>query len=410
MNQKIRISFIANSFQGNEDYFFDKNYCTPSLVKEVPFNQVGDNLSEGMVAVYFHHQFTFVLNAVSENERTLKKLNELLDFMTEEETFTTDIYSLFGQLITLEGKPMEEDFAFSVWDRLKAIREDVATIEPNGFFKFFSIFWSKKGIHRRRVMGITHSFCNTFNAPDFSYKGSIRDAKFKIFRVQRQEKKFMGKDSKASRYAPFTLDMKKAIDFSPTSHGYNLPELRNEENELVTEELYRDVTKESLRYGDINPAKVLRHNPFVVSVYSSSLDCVVNLNFPMSLGERLQEKYQVNQKLLSVNSYMREAESGYADEGGIEIDLIKGERSNGFWKNVLPVITDFITHDKDRFIINYYQDELITQEEWNRLNEKTNEYFKKFPSGCRLGFLIYHRYPTIAFMKEFYPERMKKES
>ena len=259
-------------------------------------------------------------------------------------------------------------------------------------------------------MAITHSFCNAFNAPDFSYKGSIRDAKFKIFRVQRQEKKFMRKNSKASRYAPFSIDMEKAIDLSPTTHGYQVPELRAEENVLVTEELYRDVTKESIRYGDINPAKVLRHNPFVVSVYSSSLDCVVNLNFPMKLGERLQQKYQVNQKLLSVNSYMREAESGYAEDGQIEIDLIEGEKSNGFWKNVLPVITDFITHDKDRFIINYYQDEMIKQEEWTRLNEKTNVYFEKFPSGCRLGFLIYHRYPTTAFLKEYYGERLKEDA
>ena len=410
MDQKIRISFIAHSFQGNKDYFFDKNYCTPTLIKEVPFREVGDHLGEGMVAVYFHHQFTFVINAVAEMERTLKELNELLDLMTEEETFTTDIYSLFGQMITLEGKPLEEDFAFSVWDKLKKIKEDVATIKPNNFFKLFSFFWSKKTIHRNRVMAATHSFCNTFNAPDFSYKGSIRDAKFKIFRVQRQEKKYMGKNSKAGRYAPFTMDMKKAIDLSPTTHGYNLPELRNEENEIVTEELYRDVNKESLRYGDINPAKVLRHDPFVVSVYSSSLDCVVVLNFPQKLGKKLQEKYQVNQKLLSVNTYNRVAESGYAEEGKIEIDLIEGERSNGFWKNVLPVITDFITHDKDRYIINYFQNEMIKPEEWNRLNEQESVYFGKFPSGCRLGFLIYHRYPTTAFLKEYYPERLKDES
>ena len=408
MDQKIRISFIANSFQENEDYFFNKNYCTSTFVKEVPFEEVGNNLEAGTVAVYFHHQFTFVLNTVSEMERSLKKLNELLDFMTEEETFSTDIYSLFGQLITLEGKPLEKDFSFSVKDKLKVSHDNTATIESNAFFKLFSFFWSKKGIHRRRVIALTHSFCNLINAPDFSFKGSIRNAKFKIFRVQREEKKFMLKNSKASRYAPFTMDMKKAIDLSPTSHGYDIPELRNEENEIVTEELYRTVKKESIRYGDINPAKVLRHDPFVVSVYSSSLDCVVILNFPQKLGARLQQKYQVNQKLLSVNSYMREAESGYAEDGKIELDLIEGEQSNGFWKNVLPIVMDFITHDKDRYLINYYQNEIIQQEEWVRLNEKTNVYFEKFPAGYRLGFLIYHRYPTTAFMKEYYPERLEK--
>ena len=92
MNQKIRISFIANSFKENEDYFFDKNYCTPTFVKEVPFDEVGDHLEKGTVAVYFHKQFTFVLNTVSDMERSLKELNELLDLMTEEETFSTDIY------------------------------------------------------------------------------------------------------------------------------------------------------------------------------------------------------------------------------------------------------------------------------------------------------------------------------
>ena len=144
MNQKIRVSFIANSFQGNEDYFFDKNYCTPSFVKEIPFSEVGDNLEEGMVAVYFHHQFTFVLNAVSETERSLKELNELLDFMTEEETFSTDIYSLFGQLITLEGKPLEDDFSFSVWDKLKRFRKPMPLLSEISFSNCFPFFGVKK--------------------------------------------------------------------------------------------------------------------------------------------------------------------------------------------------------------------------------------------------------------------------
>ena len=165
-----------------------------------------------------------------------------------------------------------------------------------------------------------------------------------------------------------------------------------------------------MRYGSINPAKVIRHNPFVVSVYSDSLDCVVILNFPQKLGKRLQVKYPVNAKLLSVNSYMREAESGYAEEGSIEIDLIEGERSNGFWKNVLPVVMNFITHEKDQYLINYYQTEIFKQEEWDRLNEKTNVYFNKFSAGCRLGFLIYHRYPTEAFMKEYFPGRLEEDS
>lgn len=409
MSEKIRISFIAHSFKGNEAYFFDKNYCTPTFVKEIPFEEVGSNLKEETVVVYFHHQFTFVLNAVPEKNRSLKKLNELLNLMTKEEVFSTDIYSLFGQLIMLEGKPLEEDFSFSVKDKLKVTQEDNAKIKPNDFFKSFSLFWSKKGISRRRVMAITNSFCNFFNAPNFSFKDSVRYAKFKVFRVQREEKKYMLENSKASRFAPFTMDMKKAINLSPKTHGFQIPELRNEQNEIVTEELYRNVQKESLRYGAINPAKVLRHSPFVVSVYSHSLDCVVILNFPKKLGERLQQKYRVNQKLLAVNTYMQEAESGFADEDSIEIDLIEGERSNGIWKNALPVITDFITYDKDQYIINYFQTEILKQEEWNRLNEKTSIYFKKFPTGCRLGFLIYHRYPTTAFLKKYFPERIKNE-
>lgn len=64
---------------------------------------------------------------------------------------------------------------------------------------------------------------------------------------------------------------------------------------------------------------------------------------------------------------------------------------------------DFITHDKDRYLINHYQNEIIKPEEWDSLIEKTTAYFKKFPQGCRLGFLIFHRYPTAAFMKEYYP-------
>lgn len=410
MSQKIRISFIANSFQNNEAYFFNKNYCTPTFVKEIPFEEVGNHLAEGTVAVYFHHQFTFVLNTISETERSLIELNKLLNLMAEEETFTTDIYSLFGQLVTLEGNPEGEDFDYKVRDKLKVTQQGNAKIESTAVFKTSAMFWGKKGTYRRRIMAITSSFCNFFNAPDFSYTGSIRRAKFKLFKVRREEKKFMLKNSKAGRFAPFTMDMKKAIDLSPKAHGFQIPELRNEENEIVTEALYREVSQESIRYSAINPAKVLRHSPFVVSVYSHSLDCVVILNFPKKLGERLQQQYRVNQKLLAVNSYMREAESGYADPGSIEIDLIEGERSNGFWKNVLPVITDFVTHEKDRHIIRYYQNHILKQEEWDRLNEKTSVYFKKFPAGCRLGFFVYHRYPTAAFLKEYYPERLEEDA
>lgn len=410
MNQKIGINFIAHSFKGNEQYFFDKNYCEPTFIKEIPFDKVGDNLEKDVVAVLFHEKFTFVLNVIPEKERSSIRLGKLLNVMTDEEIFSTDIYSFFGKTISFEGKALEDKFSYSVKEQLEELNKGEANIPRSGFFKFLSLFWSKQGIYRRRVMTITNSFCSSFSAPDFSYSSSIRWEKFKIYKVTRERKKYMLKNSRASRYAPFSMDMKKAIDLSPSVNGFQIPELRDERNRVVTEELYRDVKKESLRYSAINPAKVLRHDPFVVSVYSHSLDCAVMLNFPAKLGKRLQGQYQVNQKLLAVNSYMKAAESGYAEPDSIEIDLIEGEKSNNTWKNVLPVIADFITHDKDQHLIKYYQNKIFKQEEWDRLNEKTNVFFKKFPTGCRLGLLIFHRYPTNAFMKEYYPEKLEENA
>lgn len=406
MNQKIRISFIAHSFKEDEDYFFDKNYCVSTFQKEVPFEEIGSNLAKEIVAVYFDEEFTFVLNTVPEKEKLVGVRNEFLNEIAKEKVFSTNIYSIFGRLIFLEGDLSKDNFQFKVKDDLKDTKVDSAIIPKNIFFKILSFFSSRKKTQNRKIMVLTHSFCNLIKAPNFSYQNTIRNAKFKLFYVQKATTKYLLKNVKASRFAPFTMDMGKAIDLSPTTNGFSIPELRSEQNEIVTDELYQTASQEHIRYGAINPAKVLKHNPFVVSAYSHSLDCVVILNFPAQIGKKLQQKYKINQKLLAINTYSLEAESGCTKEDEIEIDLIEGEKSHRRWKNVLPLIADFMVVNKDKHLINYIQREILENEEWERLNDKTSVYFKKFPSGCRLGLLIYHRYPTASFLKEYFPERM----
>lgn len=200
----------------------------------------------------------------------------------------------------------------------------------------------------------------------------------------------------------------KAVKLSPTENGLEFPDLVNEFDEKITEKLNRTMLRQQIRYGMISPAKVLRHNPFMVAVYAESLDCVVNFLYPGPIGKELQQKYRINQKLITVNLYLISSESGQVAENQVEIDLIEGEQSNKFWKNVSPVIVDFITDDKDSRLINYFQKFELKQKEWDRLNELNAIYLKKYPErGYRIGLLFINRYATQGFMNAYFPGRLK---
>jgi len=378
-----RFTFIRNSFKDDRKYFFDKNYGSFQLVKKIAFQDIEKNLSEDVVIVAFQKEFTFLINTIpnllvnrieavydSSNNKVI--MSELLDLMAEQKVFLTDIYSLFSTVVYAEGDLSQDTFDFSVINNLEKESKQKRILKDT-FFQKVRSFGKKESNFSKLIKLMTQSI-------NFSpFKNSLlRRATFEVYKIIPDEKKYIIKDARATRHAPFTLNHEKAFKLRPSSNGLVLPELRNEEGKLVTEEIYQNVAKENIRYLPIAPAKVLQHDPFIVIVYSNTLDCVITLLFPPPIGKELQQRYKVNQELLSINGY-----------------------------RPVAVIANFITDEKDQVLINYFLANEIKKKEWLQLAMKNIDYRKKYAEkGYRIGLWIFSRYPTLGFMKTYFPEKL----
>jgi hypothetical protein len=393
--------FINHSFQGDENYFLKKNFLDYQFQKEISFHEIEKHLGKDKLIISLDKHYSFVIHQLDKVPKLEEGFRPLVDHMHDYGVFLTDIYSLFGDVTYLEGRLDQDKFQMSIQRELKRYVNTEKVIRPKESKGFFSFLKKSKSGLPARVEAVCEELGNLVENSHF-HLNALQKQRFRVFSFRPERKRFMMAGSRATRFAPFSTDEQKSIQLCPTPNGFQLPKLDDGMGNVVTEKSYRTVEKESIRFSAINPAKVLRHDPFVVTVYSSSLDCVVNLNYPQPIGDQLQKQFAVNQKLISVNSYLSNTESGYAKKGEVEIDLIEGERSNKYWKNVIPKLASFCTHDKDQVLIDYILKNLINKEEWQRLDEKNKVFFEKYPGGCRLGFLIYNRYPTSDFLQKYH--------
>lgn len=136
---------------------------------------------------------------------------------------------------------------------------------------------------------------------------------------------------------------------------------------------------ERLYHGDSQPAIVAQTKPFlIVAAYTCELDCVALLGFenehpeqgllgpyPPGLSDELIccNQLKPGSHLLTVNCY---TEIHY----GVAPDLILGPRSRRVYGNVLPLIADFLTDDKNLLEQSKAR---IREDEWQHALELAKE-------------------------------------
>lgn len=150
-----------------------------------------------------------------------------------------------------------------------------------------------------------------------------------------------------------------------------------------------------LEKGLAEPALVVRAKPLIVAVYTAEFDCVAMLRFVQGVPGHMTPRE--GDRLLSVNTFERRPMSAETRRKGkrdliassappkaertLERDLILGELSEGsIWFNVHPVIADFLSEDAGA--IEASKAEIG---EWERLEELSAAYLKRFPDFCRNG-------------------------
>jgi len=399
---QIKVSLIDASFINNEAYFFQKTYAEPSNRKKIGFHEIFDHLKPNQVILLFEKDFTLVLQ-VPNAPSPLKKINALINNYKLEDYFTTDYLSIFGKVTTIEGGIENTSFKVAIKHQKEIIGKGTYSLEPTLFSKIFSPFFPKRKVPKTKFEKLLVYLRRAFQHPKL-FASTLKNGTYQVYTLQEEVTEYITKNSRATLHAPFTADPSKMELLLPSVNGFKLPQLWADENTIMTEDLYQAAKKEQIRFSAINPAYVLQHSPFVVAAYSGSLDCSIVLQFPSKVGKILQAKYKIGHRLVAINGYHQIAESGVADDG-VEIDLIEGPNSNGFWKNVSTVIAEFITVEEDLPIINYYKTNVFKQSDWSRLRDLRQAYHKKYPGASRIGLLIMHRYPTQVFTETFFPEK-----
>ena len=132
--------------------------------------------------------------------------------------------------------------------------------------------------------------------------------------------------------------------------------------------------EEHLWHGDTRAAIVVKTDPLLVAAYTDELDCVAILHF----NELFVSRYnlEIGSRLLTVNLYE------YMEDGSYESDLIPGPRAYGRYRNVNPLIADFLTDDLARVAERKAQ---IREDEWRRTEMLAQSYLSENHATPRDG-------------------------
>ena len=147
--------------------------------------------------------------------------------------------------------------------------------------------------------------------------------------------------------------------------------------------------EEHLWHGDTRAAIVVKTDPLLIAAYTDELDCVAILHF----NERLVSAYnlEIGSRLLTVNIYE------YMDDGSYESDLIPGPRASGLYRNVTPLIADFLTDDLMRVAKRKAQ---IREDEWRRTEELGQSYLSENHARARDGRPFWSSLPFEEFQAQ----------
>ncbi len=108
---------------------------------------------------------------------------------------------------------------------------------------------------------------------------------------------------------------------------------------------------------------------------------MVVLQFPQWLVK--EHHLETGAKLVAVNTFVRDRPVG--------TDIVRGPKALHDYKNVFPIIVDFVTDDQDR--VRQIK-VAISDEEWRHCLELGQAYRKQFPSRIRNGSPLFSDQPA----------------
>jgi hypothetical protein len=146
-----------------------------------------------------------------------------------------------------------------------------------------------------------------------------------------------------------------------------------------------EVLREHMAAGSANAAVVISVKPLLVAAYNGDLDCIAMLEFPDWLVK--EHDLKVGSRLLTVNTFHTPEHRKDAP------DLHFGPKRLPKFTNVIPIIADFVTYDKERVAERKKQ---ISEEKWVRCEAYGKEYHEKYPDLARNGSPLYSGVPAAA--------------
>lgn len=133
----------------------------------------------------------------------------------------------------------------------------------------------------------------------------------------------------------------------------------------------RDIIKEHLWLGSIQPALVVSHKPGRVAAYSLELDCVALLGYHTEFLDEFGLRRGA--RLIGVNYYT---------SGAKQADLDFGPGKCADWSGFTPIIADFVSGDTARLD---EQKAAIAEPLWERTWELGRHYLETHPQIWRSG-------------------------
>lgn len=185
-------------------------------------------------------------------------------------------------------------------------------------------------------------------------------------RVDPGHMKYHDNKTQASNPGKIILSQSRLIELEPMLATLP-PEILSAKFYSVTMQKFN----EHMQAGDSRAAVVVKINPLLVASYSDDLDAVVILQFPQWLVKK--HNLEVGSRLLAVNTFSRVVEG---------TDIVRGPKALHPYKNVFPIIADFICDDIAQ---TQKPKAAIPEAEWEHCLSLGKDYREQFPTRVRNG-------------------------
>ncbi len=139
-----------------------------------------------------------------------------------------------------------------------------------------------------------------------------------------------------------------------------------------------DFVSRALCFGDTQPAVVVSVEPLIIAAYSDEMDGVVMLRFP----SEFVEKYSLcpGFRLTTSNVYFTPRQ--------LANDIFVGEDYSRQYNDFTPIVQLFLGKNDEKISAKVG---LFSEEVWDKVVDKANEYRKLHPQLWRDGFFYFKK-------------------